>query len=363
MKSDFTNRSQIRVLFCVLNWGLGHASRSIPVIHQLLSQGYFVDLASDGRAGRLLKSEFPDLEYFEMPGYKVSYPSENMQWNIASQSPKILSAISAERSWVRQMHKVNPYDILISDNRYGCRVPGIHNIMITHQISPLTGSQSTNWIASKISRRVFDTYDEVWIPDDESLNLSGRLGQSQSLRHSRFIGLLSRSLESPSESKMRYKAMAILSGPEPQRSIFESWVREEWAEWTEPYLIVRGVTEGSDEIRKISQNGYEVDFLSGSSWAEAVLSSDVIVGRAGYSSIMDYVTWKKKCILIPTPGQYEQEYLAEHIDYPGIHFRRHLDFDLIHTINRLDEVEMPDYVNEELSRCVRQLKENWRSTE
>ena len=356
MKSGFTNRSQSRIIFCVLNWGLGHASRSVPVIHELLSQGFYVELASDGRAGGLLKSEFPELVYHEMPGYDVSYPSENMQWNIVKQFPKIVSAISSEKSWVRQLHKVNPFDILISDNRYGCRIPGVYNIMISHQIKPLTGSESTNWLASRISQRMFSKYDEVWIPDEKAMRLSGYLGDASGLSNAHCIGLLSRNLSVGTSISKKYKSVAILSGPEPQRSYLESWVRKQWSDWKEPHLIVRGVTEGSSEIRQLTDSGYEVDFLSGRAWQNAILSAEVVVGRSGYSSIMDYISWRKKCILIPTPGQYEQEYLSEHIVYPGIRFEPDFNFDLIETIQELVEEEIPEYRNMRLNQRVNELR-------
>ncbi len=96
------------VLFAVLNWGIGHASRSVPLIRALQNKGIPVILASDGVAADLLRIEFPGQIIHELPTYTIRYSRQNMYWNVLRSLWIILSAIWAEQRWIRAIIRHQP---------------------------------------------------------------------------------------------------------------------------------------------------------------------------------------------------------------------------------------------------------------
>ncbi len=298
-----------RILITPLNWGLGHATRCIPIIDALLSAGQEVILASDGRALSLLKKEYPNLKIFELPGYEIRYEGSGMIWNIAKQLPKISRAILKERKAVKKIVEKEKIDVIISDNRYGCRNKQCKNIFITHQVNIAIPNRSLEIITNKINHHLINLFDECWIPDFEGENsLAGKLSNNN--KDHQFIGPLSRF--NRKELKKEYDLIAVLSGPEPQRSILETKLIEQLKALDFKSLIVQGKTEKLESF-EISDQLKTVSYLTSEDLNEAILKSEIIIARSGYSTIMDLVALGKKAILIPTPGQTEQEYLAERL--------------------------------------------------
>ena len=321
-----------RILVAPLNWGLGHATRCIPVIRELQKQGAEVVLASDGRALALLRREFPELTAVVLPGYDIRYPRANMVWNMALQLPRILWAAGQERWAIRQLvirHKING---IISDNRYGCHNRAVRSIFITHQLNitvaksgcptpghPPASSLFLEKIANHLNRRYLRCFDECWIPDVEGEpNLSGELGhgvKSEKGRNLKYLGALSRLRRY--EMPRKYDAIAVLSGPEPQRSYLEKEITGQAKMLPQHFLIVQGKTSVAQR-QFIEKNIEVVSHLSSEELNDALLASGVFIGRSGYSSIMDLAKTGLPAILIPTPGQTEQEYLAARFSRQGV---------------------------------------------
>lgn len=306
-----------KVLVTPLNWGLGHATRCIPVINELISHGCEVILASDGRAYDLLAVEYPDLLLLKLPPYEVHYQSTNMAWNIISQSWKILFAIRKERQHIASIVAEHQIDIIISDNRFGCYHPDTRNIFITHQIN----LHLPWWLSPGrwINRRWIRNFDECWIPDNEKLpNISGELSHPpiQGLP-TFYIGLLSRMRFY--QRPVRYDVVVVLSGPEPQRSILESKILQQARELPFRFLIVQG--KPPKKKHYFDAHNIEIlSFLTTKDLNDAMLSGDIIISRSGYSTIMDLTKLGKKAFLIPTPGQTEQEYLARLFLHKGVFY-------------------------------------------
>jgi hypothetical protein len=312
-------------LFCPLNWGLGHATRTIPLIKEALAKGHEVHIASDGLAGKLLQAEFPQCKYFEIPGYGVSYPFKSMRWNIIFQWPGILWAIWRERQWIKKKMEDEGYDRIISDNRYGCWHSEAENIIITHQINPPTNAWLTDKVATLISRWFLRPYQEVWIPDDDKLRITGKM-TANAPKHARFIGFLSRMKKV--DMKKKDGVLMVLSGPEPQRTYFEKQLISQIEPLAIPFKLVRGVTDGTMGWRSLGKHGQVTDFLTHQELEKELAQAEVVIGRSGYTSIMDYIETGVKAIMVPTPGQYEQEYLAETIKMPQFIFRKEEGLDL-----------------------------------
>ena len=317
----------LKVLYTVLNWGLGHAARSIPVIRGLVAAGHRVELGSDGLAAKLLKRELPELSLHHLPGYDVRYQSTKMVRNIAMQLPKIGRVVRAEHRWVRHYVAKYPVNIILSDHRYGCHHPNVKSIFLSHQIRPRTpfGHIFGNLHERYLHRR----FDEYWIPDSSDRVLSGILSKVEDARKPvSFLGPLSR-ITIPRRTS-RFRATAVLSGPEPQRTYFEAIIHRQMSRLSGcEFCIVRG-TDGSFPLTS-PPNVTVYDFLPVQRLAECMARSGLIIARSGYSTIMDIVSQNQPppAVLVPTPGQTEQLYLARRVQNLGrIQIQTQKDFDI-----------------------------------
>lgn len=309
-------RQKKRILVCPLDWGLGHATRCIPIIRMLLKKNAEVLIAGSGRSFLLLKQEFPNLEFIDLPGYEIRYSKNAMAVQMFLSIPKILKGIKKEHMLVEEIIQQRKIDIVISDNRFGLWSSQVKTIFITHQL--LIKSPLGEYVLHRINLHYIKKYNHCWIPDLEGEdNLSGDLTHAYSLpENAVFIGLLSRfynnspSISSQLPLRKTYDILVIISGPEPQRSIFEELILKEAFSIPLNFLVVKGVPEEIPFL-KTKENIDIVSHLTESDMKTAVLSSSIILSRSGYSTLMDLAVFGKKAILIPTPGQTEQEYLAE----------------------------------------------------
>lgn len=313
-QSDPPASSKI-ILVAVLNWGLGHAARSASLIQGLLEAGHQVVLASDGRAGRLLCKEFPKLAYEELPAYHIRYGSNNMVVNIAWQWPKILLAAFKEHKKLLRLAEKHHVDLIISDSRFGCFHPRIKSIFLSHQLWIKTPISFFSSLVNHLNHWCIGKFTECWIPDwPDQEALAGELSRPVPGLRCRYLGPLSRMQQQ--ESVTKYPLIALLSGPEPQRTRFEDQIEQQASLLKLPILIIQGKTEETlsptteATIRRHSS-------LAGHQLNTALSSGAVILCRAGYSSIMDLVALQKPAILVPTPGQTEQEYLADSLMQKG----------------------------------------------
>ncbi len=305
------------ILVAPLHWGLGHATRCIPIIRSLLDNKYDVLLGSDGAALLLLRKEFPQLSYVELPAYDVEYAekAKHFKLKMFANLPKIKKAIGEERKLIKQLVADGKIQGIISDNRLGVRSKKVPSVIITHQLNVLSGN--TSFFSSKLHQRVIRKFDECWVPDvDDQPNLSGKLGHIKNPDFSiRYIGPLSRMRNR--ELPASYDILALLSGPEPQRTMFEEKILECFKDDGRKVLLVRGVVE-EQKTDEVINNMRVVNFMDTLELEEAINESDVVVSRSGYTTIMDLAALEKKAFFVPTPGQYEQTYLAKRLKYNGI---------------------------------------------
>ena len=305
------------ILVAPLNWGLGHATRCIPIIRALLAQQYKVLLASDGVALALLREEFPQLPYKELPGYNISYSKKKhlFKAQMLLQSPRMLKAAKEERKLVEQWVDDGLVDGIISDNRLGVRSAAVYSVLITHQLEVLSGS--TTGISSKLHKYIIKKFDACWVPDHKAKpNLSGRLGHpAKPPKNTSYIGALSRFTKR--DLPIKYDYLLLLSGPEPQRSLLEEILLEAFKDSDKRVLCVLGKPESSQE--RYTQGAVEVvTYMTSEELETAINASDVIISRSGYTTIMDLAALEKKALFIPTPGQCEQEYLAKKLSAQGL---------------------------------------------
>lgn len=310
-----------KILIAPLNWGLGHATRCMPIIDLLLSKGAEVHIGGDGGSFDLLREAYPGLPAHSLPSYNIEYPAgEGGAWKTLFKAPSIIKAIKEERRAVAALTAKMGFDIILSDNRYGAHCPDALSIFMCHQLRVLP-PKGLRWGAPLIFRwhkSFFGRFDRIWIPDySESPGLSGMLSHGLNTgMPTSFIGPQSRfsSLEKPAGSPGNYIAI-ILSGPEPQRTLLEIQLSEQATNLSKPIVMVRGVVEkGSPEVK-----GHltKVNYLHKQELFDVIYHADWVVCRPGYSTLMDLSQTGKKALLIPTPGQTEQEYLAENLAEAG----------------------------------------------
>ena len=298
------------ILVASLHWGLGHATRCIPVINALLKNDFKVLIASDGIALQLLRKEFPNLESLELPSYHIKYPKNGsfLKWKILLNFPQIKKAIASEKKIVEQLVSDGKIQGIISDNRFGVRSSRIPSVYITHQLKVLSGNST--FFSSKVHQNIIRKFDECWVPDfEETPNLSGELGHLKTTDlNLKYIGVLSRMKKN--ELSIKYDYLLLLSGPEPQRSLFEKKLLAEFKNSNQTILLVRGVVE-KEQIKSQKGNITIYNFMKSAELEKAINESEIVIARSGYTTLMDLSVLEKKAFFIPTPGQFEQEYLAK----------------------------------------------------
>lgn len=301
------NKSK-KILVAPLNWGLGHASRCIPIIHALIKNNFIPVLASDGDALTFLQKEFPQLKSYQLPSYNIRYSKGNNQkLQLLLGSPTIIKASIQEQKVVQIIHKKESLEGIISDNRFGIRLPEVPSVYITHQINVLSGNTTT--FTSKIHQQIIAKFDQCWVPDNSTSKLSGKLSSTKNSNiNIKFIGALSRFEKKVVPKK--FDVLILLSGAEPQRSILEEILIAQLKNYPKSTLLVRGVFNDV-QFPKISNNITIVNYMLSQELEKSINESEVVLARSGYSTILDMAKLGKKAFFIPTPGQYEQEYLAE----------------------------------------------------
>ncbi len=305
-----------RILIAPLDWGLGHATRCIPIISTLIQQNCTVFVAAESQVKTLLQKEFPDLQFLGLKGYRVQYSRYKfwMPAKLLLQLPKILYRIYAENRWLKKAVKENSIDAVISDNRMGLFHKKIPSIYITHQLTIKTGSRFTENIAQKIHYHFINKFSNCWVPDIKgALNLAGALSHPAVLPKSMvtYLGPLTRFVKKEVESK--YDLCIILSGPEPQRTVFEKIIFQQLDNIPGNNFLVRGLPQET-LIPELNNSSIEIkNHLPANELSNIIQQSKLIISRCGYSTVMDLVTLQKKAILVPTPGQTEQEYLGRYL--------------------------------------------------
>lgn len=308
------NKKPLRFLICPLDWGLGHATRCIPIIKYLRQLGAEVIIASDGVASELLKQEFPDLEHLFLHGYRIEFTkSRSIAINLLALIPSLILRVFAEHKQLDEIIKKHDIDVVISDNRYGLWNKKTYSIFITHQpnIIPPTLINFLSPLIRLLTRSFMRKYNECWIPDEAGLNnLSGKLSHDYKLpSNTRYIGLLSRFDMPIHEAKKTYDIVSIISGPEPYRSQLENILEKELIHLPHKSLMLRGrADEGTSIVNK--GNLDIANHLSSEKLGAILKSNPIVICRGGYSSLMDLAIFGNKVICIPTPGQTEQEYLS-----------------------------------------------------
>lgn len=305
-----------RILIAPLDWGLGHATRCIPIIRHLIETTNEPIIAASGRPLKLLQAEFPSVEYHELEGYNITYPEgAGMVWKMFKSTPQILNRIKEEEKELDSLVDRLKLDAVISDNRFGLHTNKVPCIYMTHQVMIKAPLFETTLY--RMHMKYMRQFNQVWVPDYAENGLSGDLSHKFPMPfNGRYIGSLSRFEKQ--ETELETDLLVLISGPEPQRTRFEKLVLNQLKDFEGTATAVLGVPDekfdrGEGKIRVVSH-------LPANQLQAEIAKAKLVISRSGYSTVMDLAALGKKAVFVPTPGQTEQEYLAKRFDALKQHF-------------------------------------------
>jgi len=285
----------MKVIYGICSWGLGHATRSLPVIRKLVDENNDLTIISNGRSLELLKRELGEnIEYVDMPDYPMLLSENSRQFMAKSMIywPLFIRKMQSGLSQLTKMLKTRKCDLIISDGRYDIYSKKIPSFFISHQMrimNPLrirmleTGSEIFNLF-------FFKRFRGVIVPDYNEDDLSGDL---------------SHNLKKIDEKKIHYVgALSVEKKLLSQIDQLEGNI-----------VMTLGKTE---EAGKISRENIKVySFLTKEKREDFLNRTKLVVSRSGYSTIMDLALTGTKALMTPTPGQIEQEYLSQYHNEKG----------------------------------------------
>ncbi|MCK5846965.1 MAG: hypothetical protein KAG84_05975 [Bacteroidales bacterium] len=332
---------QKKVIIAALDWGLGHATRMIPIVQYFIANDWKVILASSGNAAIMWQQKFPNIEITELPAYNFNYSHNSMLVNVISQIPKIRKVIRAENALIRKLVLEHKPILIISDNRYGVYHNDVKSVFITHQLQVLPPNRLSfsTPIIRVLHEQFINKFTQIWVPDFAGENnLSGKLSHGfTSKLDVKFIGPISRFEEIKNNKELdrsKYpNILAIISGPEPSRTDLEKLLISKLRNYKGKSVILLGKPKKDSIVENDNLKIY--NHLQDDEFKAELLNADLVIARSGYSTIMDLYNLKKKAVFIPTPGQTEQEYLAEKFYNDGMFYTmKQSGFDLNTAINK-----------------------------
>jgi len=299
-----------KIFLAVLDWGMGHATRMNPVIRRLMQTNTII-LGVTPSNRFYFQQQFPDLEKIELPSYAIRYSRFLPVWlKIVLDWPRIRRVIQKEHALIQKIVLKKSIDVIISDSRFGLYSTSCHSIIVSHQLQLQTPFK--NNLAGRLNKKMLEKFSEIWVPDyeDRRLSLAGNLSLAADYKIPVvYLGPIS-ALVKKEETESPHHTLVLLSGPEPQRSELESRLRAALSTDQKKVILIRGTQQSGN---KFPAHFTVRDFCAPEELRDFMCAVDIIICRSGYSTLMDlHVLQKKKIILVPTPGQTEQEYLADY---------------------------------------------------
>ncbi|MBP5708865.1 MAG: hypothetical protein J6W61_03765, partial [Bacteroidales bacterium] len=316
-----------KILICPLEWGLGHAGRCIPLAAEFKARGYKVVFGAGKRHLSFLKREFPDAETIEFPGFNPTYSKWLPMWLvIVIKSPSLIYHIIKDHIELPKIIQKTGADMVLSDNRFGLWSSRVTTIYMTHQVR----IKFPRWtlflepLGCAIHRFFIKKYDYCLIPDlPGENNLSGELSHCRKMPiNTSYIGILSRFTclsHAPDLTKGvdEIHDTVILSGPEPQKTILRRCIMNAYTDST-VQVVILGAEPDIDDSSYSEGKFIMFNHLPTAEMKKVILSSREIITRSGYSTVMELASMNRSALLIPTPGQTEQEYLAKKLSENGL---------------------------------------------
>lgn len=310
LESRVNSVKRKRILLSPLNWGLGHVTRTIPIIQTFIKHENEVIICCDSDQEEIYRSYFPELWYVQHEGYPFSFKGKgNWSLDIIRNIFSLNIFLSEEKRRVEELvEKFNP-ELVVSDQRFGFRSNNVKSIIVSHQLNlPLS---KLNVLGKWMNKSLLKKFDEIWIPDNQNEPLSGNLSKGVT-SNSYFIGTCSRfhhdAIDKFLPREKTYKYVGIVSGPSPYSNLFLDLLLQKFSNTKEKCAIISPIN-----LKSCIGN---IDFFfrpEHDVFLEVLLKSNIVISRSGYSTLMDINETGNKAILVPTKGQREQMYLAKHL--------------------------------------------------
>lgn len=311
------NSKTPKILFTILNMGLGHVSRSLPLINDLRSRGIQLYIGSSGRSLLFLQDEVQNTGFIELPDYELTYSQKGVSLPILfSQIPSLLGKIHQEHNVIESVIERENINLVLSDHRYGCYSHQVPSIFISHQLRFITPPylRLFEFVGTGFNKWFHQKYDKVVVPDilkgSEGI-ISGKLSRQDHDKKYFFTGIMS-SLYKMENCQQDIDILISVSGPEPQRTIFEQIVRSQMEMMEGNIIVLLGKPE-SGVIEEPRGHLKIIHHASRKLMNDLLNRAKLVVTRPGYSTIMEIAELGKKALFIPTLGQTEQLYLAERL--------------------------------------------------
>jgi len=357
-------KEQKHILIAPLDWGLGHTTRVMPLISHIQSLGHIPVVAGNAAQRSFIKETFSKIENIHLDGYDITYSKWNKwaQAGILAQLPHIHRAIGREHDWLNQLAQHRKIDGIISDNRYGLFHRHIPSVILTHQLQVQSGfGNFTDRTIQKIHYKYLNRFGATWVVDAQnSPGLAGSLSHTKTLpEHSSYIGLLSRFAPVNGSATSNGPLLVLLSGPEPQRSALSHMLWQQVQHYSGKVLFVEGTEQAQPPAHIPSHISWH-NRVQGDALEQAIRQARIIICRSGYSTLMDLVALQKKAILIPTPGQTEQEYLGNSLHKQGIFYSTQQNgFDLQATLEATQQFHFHSLALQHHFNDHEQVVANW----
>jgi UDP:flavonoid glycosyltransferase YjiC (YdhE family) len=359
-----TDNNFKQILISPLDWGLGHTTRCVPIIAYLQQLGHHVVFAGNDWQRSFITESFPGIETIHLDGYNVNYSRRGSAFmlNVFAQLPGLLRAIRKEREWLNDIVAKRDFHGIISDNRYGLHHPAVPSAFMTHQLRAQSGfGNLTDGMVMKLHYRHISKFNDNWVIDVPGVpNLGGRLSHPLTLPPgARYMGLLSQVAEETAKPDGEQHLLVLLSGPEPQRTMLSELLWKQALKYNGSLVFVEGsakaVNHSHIPSHIIHHSRVTKEILTG-----LIRNAHLVICRSGYSTLMDLVALDKKAILIPTPGQTEQEYLGKHLHKEGVFMAAsQKEFDLEKALFRSKQFPFVKLDLPNAFQRHRQVLENW----
>lgn len=306
-----------------LSWGLGHATRDVPIIQELLKHNHRITIASSGPSIVFLKQEFPQCDFIYFLDYPPPYTrSRFFIAKFTAYIPIIIHAIHVEERKARQLFEENKYDLIISDNRFGVYSHDVPSFLISHQLrfsAPKILSFAEEW-AQTFNSRFHKNFTRVIVPDNspDTVSLSGTLScntRKATQERIYYAGILSSIRKVNVEEDIDF--LISVSGPEPQRTMLEEVMFKQVQKLPGKKMMLLGKPAEKREY-KMDDSTTVKSHASREEMSVLMNRAKFIISRSGYTTMMEIAELgKKQCLFIPTPGQTEQEYLSQYYQEKG----------------------------------------------
>jgi uncharacterized protein (TIGR00661 family) len=331
----------MKVLFGLCAWGIGHATRSLPLIKKLISEGNEVTIATSGRALRLLKNELgKQVKYITFPAFPNPYThTKFFVLKFSLYLPSIIAAISRERLKVSKLVSKYGYDMIISDHAYGFNSKKIPSYLIIHQIRFILPRKlrKVETFTETFNKLITQGFSKVLILDFEKKGLSGDLSHNLNLFNKKKICYMGPTSSFERKSvKKDIDYLISISGPEPQRTIFEEKVLEQIQYLKGKIVVTTGKPE--KKSKKVKGNVTIYNYLTSEERENLLSRAKMVISRSGYSTVCDVAEVGAKAFFIPTPQQTEQEYLAKYLEEKGwFYSKSQADFNLVKDLKKAEK--------------------------